>query len=437
MSLKGGWIRGDALDYDAWALEVKDNRWSYAGLLPYFKRCETHFDPRINPDQHGFNGPIYTASISSSGRKFPLRDTVLKIWEKLGLVQISDGNNGHPQGITELVENWRDGKRQIASEVYPLDGVQVLTDTLVRRIIVNNEKVAVGVELANGETHMVKPNGQVILSAGAYRTPQVLLLSGIGDPDHLYKHKLSVVVDLPQVGKNLHDHLMVFRYWKLRHPEEGLSLGSPLFVGENYEKGGPVDWLVTTPIPTAPLKSAIEKDEGPISDNHSLLKGPRSHLEMNLLYAVFGSEQIGLHIPMDGKSIMTYFMGCLPTSRGSITLDSSDPGVSPVIDPNYYATETDRHVMRQGFRMHSRLLLETLEGQELVADEHVPPGSKVLGSDASDELIDERIKLGGMTVFHPAGTAAMGKVVDGSLKVYGVKNLRVVDASIVSSRSPV
>jgi choline dehydrogenase-like flavoprotein len=332
-----------------------------------------------------------------------------------------------------LVENWRDGKRQIASAVYPLSGVRVLTDTLVQSIIVNEEKVAVGVGLADGTKHMVKLGGQVVLSAGAYRTPQVLMLSGIGDQELLAKHGIQVVVDLPQVGKNLHDHLMMFRYWKLRHPEQGLSFGSPLFKGENYEKGGPVDWLVTAPISTAPLKAAIEKDEGPVSDDHQLLAGPRSHLEMNLLYAVFGSEQVGLQIPMDGKSIMTYFMGCLPTSRGSVTLYSNDPAVSPVIDPSYCATETDRHVMREGFRMQSRLLLESPAGKELVLDEHIPPGMEILDSDAPDNLIDERIKLGGMTVYHPAGTAAMGKVVDGSLKVFGVKNLRVVDASIVST----
>lgn len=222
--------------------------------------------------------------------------------------------------------------------------------------------------------------------------------------------------------------------WKLRNPEKGLSLGSPLFGGPNYEKGGPVDWLVTAPIPNNPLKLAIEKDERkPVPDDHPLLKGPRSHLEMNLLYAVFGAEAIGLQIPMDGKSIMTYFMGCLPTSRGSITLGSNDPADQPLIDPNYYATEVDRHVMREGFRMHSRLMFETPEGTELVTGEHVPEGFAELGPDASDGDIDKRIKLGGSTVFHPGGTAAMGKVVDGSLKVKGLKGLRVVDASVVSA----
>lgn len=189
---------------------MNDQRWSYKGLLPYFKRSEKHFDPTADHEQHGFDGPVTTASVSSSGRKYSLRDHVFKLWSNLGLKHVIDANNGHPQGITELVENWRDGKRQIASATYPLDGVEVLTNTLVHRIIFDDE-VAVGIELANGEARKVKPDGEVILSAGAYRTPQVLQLSGVGDAEHLAKHDIPVVVDLPGVGRNLHDHMMIFR----------------------------------------------------------------------------------------------------------------------------------------------------------------------------------------------------------------------------------
>lgn len=361
----GGWIRGDELDYAEWARQAGDERWSYKGLLPYFRRSEHHFDPSADPEQHGFDGPMHTSSVSSSGRRYPLRETVLEAWKRLGLQEIPDANNGAPQGVAELVENRRDGLRQLASDVYPLKGAEIMTETMVSRVLMNDNdesgKAASGVELADGRQLHLKVGGEVLLCGGAYRSPQVLMLSGIGDSSILQQHEIPQQVDLAAVGQNLHDHSMVFRYWKLRHPEKGLAMGSARFADPAYEKGNPVDWLATMAVPHSGLKAAIAKDEhnSVADDDHVLLKGPRSHLEMNVLYAAFGAEQIGLDIPVDGTAIMSYCLACLPSSRGSISLGSKNPFDPPVIDPNYCATEADRFVMREGWRVMSRLLLET------------------------------------------------------------------------------
>ncbi len=432
----GGWIRGDAKDYEEWAQEAGHDRWSYKGQLPYFRRSEHHFNPGADPEQHGFEGPMYTSSVTTSGRKYPLRENILQAWERLGLKKVEDANNGFPQGIAELVENRRDGLRQLTSQVYPLNGVHVLTKTMVQRVILTDGphgKVAVGVELADTRQLHIKTGGEVLLCCGSYRSPQVLMLSGIGPKDELARHNIPQQVESPWVGQNFHDHQMIFRYWKLRHPEKGLAIGSPALTDPAFQGGNPADWLATLTVPADGLTAALANDEGKffVGDNHVLLKGPRAHLEMNVLYGVFGSEQIGLEIPLDGSAIMSYYMACLPSARGSITLASADPTEHPVIDPNYCGTEADRFVMREGWRVSSRLMLETPEGRELVADEITPKGHKCLPSTASDEEIDQRVKMGGVSCDHPAASCSMGKVVDAELRVKGVQGLRVVDASVI------
>lgn len=251
------------------------------------------------------------------------------------------------------------------------------------------------------------------------------MLSGIGPKDELARYNIPQQVESPWVGRNFHDHQMIFRYWKLRHPEKSLAMGSPALTDPAFLKGNPADWLATLTVPA--------KDEGnpTVSDDHVLLKGPRSHLEMNVLYGVFGAEQIGLDVPLDGSAIMSYYMACLPSARGSISLASADPTAHPVIDPNYCGTEADRFVMREGWRVLSRLMLETPEGQELVADEIVPEGHKCLPSTAADAEIDQRIKIGGVSCSHPGASCSMGKVVDAECRVKGVQGLRVVDASVI------
>ena len=196
-----------------------------------------------------------------------------------------------------------------------------------------------------------------------------------------------------------------------------------MFADPAFEKGNPVDWLATMTVPHDVLNAAIAQDEPDsiVDDNHVLLRGPRSHLEMNVLYAVCRAEQIGLDIPIDGTAIISYCLACLPTSRGSISLSSKDPLDHPIIDPNYAGTKADRFVMQEGWRVMSRLMLETPEGKDLVVDEIVPDGYICLLSNASSDDIDTRINIGAVSCYHPAGSCSMGKVVDSSCKLHGVE----------------
>lgn len=171
------WTRGDRFDFDLWGQAVGDDRWSYDGLLPYMKKTETWPNASINPDQHGFDGNMYTQTVSSTHREYPLRQTLLESYEQIGIrpCYLLDANAGDPQCVGDYTDNRHNGTRQIASNAYPLDGVTVLTDTLVQRVLVSgdgNSTQATGIELANGTQILGR---EIILSAGAIFTPQVRL----------------------------------------------------------------------------------------------------------------------------------------------------------------------------------------------------------------------------------------------------------------------
>ncbi|KAJ5087817.1 glucose dehydrogenase [Penicillium angulare] len=435
----GTWTRGNAVDYDLWAQLVNDDAWSYKGLLPYFKRSETHWDKNADTAVHGTSGPIHNATVESSSddRKYPLRESVRAAWAQLGVEAIEDGNSGHPKGLAPLAENWRDGQRQLASEAYGIkakSNVTIKTETPVKRVLLaekNGKKIATGVELLDGTA--LNASREVIVSSGAYRTPQVLLLSGIGPSDELSKHGISVEVDSPEVGKNFHDHFSLNQWWKVRSPEKGLSIGTPLWNSPAYGLGLPSNWVATVQAPRAEIEQALQTDgvSGAEVETHSYLKPDFCHIETLVVYAPAGAAVAGVDVPMDGTYIASAVLGVTPTSRGSITLSSADPTAVPLIDPNYYATEVDRAALRAGVRQVTKLFRDTPEGQEMVLEELPRPGFSALSSTSSDEEFDKLIKAGGATFYHPAGSAAMGKVVDTQLRVNGVEGLRVVDASVL------
>ncbi|KAL3482516.1 alcohol oxidase [Aspergillus californicus] len=440
----GTWTRGNAADYDLWAKMVGDSGWSYAGLLPYFIRSETHYDPNVDPAVHGTSGPIFNTTVpaSSPERVYPLKKLVRLAWERLGVDYNPDANAGNPLGLADFGESWRDGQRQLASEAYGLSkraGVSILTDTLVAKVILtekDGEQVATGVTVVTGhEYHAAK---EVIISAGAYRTPQILMLSGIGPTEELAKHNIPQLVDAPDVGRNLHDHFALPQWWKLRHPEQGLASGSPLWTNPSYAMGVPYDWNVTLQTPHDDLKRAFQVDDkqagaGPAAPkvSHPYLNSNFTHSEIIVLYAPISAAMTGFETPMDGTHISTLVILMTPTARGQINLTNKNPTSAPRINPNYYSTEVDRTIIRHGIRKAATLLLDTPEGQEMIEHETPQPDNEPVKPTFSDEEVDRNVRRGGSTFFHPGGSAAMGKVVDIRLRVYGVKGLRVADASVL------
>jgi choline dehydrogenase-like flavoprotein len=435
----GTWTRGPSVDFDWWAEKVGDQSWTYKALLPYFRRTETCKDPHIDTEHHGYNGPIQTTSVSTShtSRKYPLRETVKRAWEELGLQSISDVNNGNPLGVAELVENWRDGKRQLPSNAYNLSNVRVILNTLVAKIHISDGpgfKRATGVLLSSGQT--ISARKEVIITAGAFRSPQLLLVSGIGSPERLAQHRIPLQVNLPDVGQNFHDHLSVSIWWELRHPEHGLAIGSPRWTEDSYSRGLPCDWLVWQHVPNDDIRLALRMDGvSPYGSIHSrgrhpLLHPDRCHTETVVIYGPERAAMVGLDIPFDGSHITTPVLLLTPTSRGSIDIASSDMSQPPLINPNYLSTETDRCMLRSGIRQALRLFQETSAGSGCVVDEVPPDGFPKLTANSSDAEIDARAIRTAGTFYHGSGSASMGKVVDNRLRVFGIENLRVVDASV-------
>ena len=410
---------------------VKDDRWSYNGFLPYFRKTEHHHDPNADPEQHGFNGPIH--STPALNRTYPLTQAVKDAFLKIGVKSIEDHNSGDNKGLAPHVENWHQGKRQPTGKAYGLHGVEVLTDSLVKRIILedgaNGRKKAVGAELTSGR--VITANKEVIVCCGAIRTPQLLMLSGIGPAGELKKHGIEQLVDAPEVGQNLSDHCTITQFFKVRNPEKGLCAPSPGFNHPSFIEGFPTDYIITESAPFEALKAALKADGEPnVTDKHSLLHPPRSHFELLPMYAPTEVPLTNMNLPFDGSILSVGILNLLPTSRGTITLDSTDPAADPVIDPNYYATEVDRVILRAAMR-RNMTAFETPEGQSIVEGEVPPSGHVALSSASTDEELDARVRRVGASFYHAAGTASMGKVVDTDCRVFGTEALRVVDASII------
>ena len=426
----GMWSRGDRADYEQWARSSGDDRWTYERMMPYFNRSEHHHDPNADPKVHGFDGPIHTVS----GRQYPLRDTVYNAFHAAGYEDNQDANSGIPLGLAKYTENWHKAVRQPAGTAYSLKGIEIMTNTTVCKIILESypasgNMLATGIKLLSGR--QINARKEVIVCCGAHRTPQLLMLSGIGDEDELAKHRIYQSVNNPFVGHNLFDHLALGMAWKLKPStqERGVALGHPEWekTPSNAE-GMPVEWIVHASVRPSALLPALQADGEVLSAPKQLLLKERAHTMMLVAYAPMALGP-NLSIPMDGSHISTITLLYQPTSRGTLTLSSANPEDPPVVDPSYYATQADKIMLRSAVRNILRVM-ETPAMREVIECETPPEGYPLLTSESTDSEIDTRVAGFGTTIHHAAGTCAMGKVVDESLKVRGVDGLRVVDASV-------
>ena len=267
---------------------------------------------------------------------------------------------------------------------------------------------------------------------GTYRTPQILMHSGIRPMQTLEKCNIPVDVSNSEVGRNMHDHLVVPMYWKLRNPELGLAMGSPAFNSSGFEKGIPFDFFAYQQTQKSILGQALEADHDDLTcclDPQSLLDVGRIYTECLVTYLPVAKPGL---FPLDGTIITTFVLCMQPTSHGTVTISSPDPAVPPVIDCNFYSTNVDRAVMRDGIRSVLSLMQSTQAGISMVESEVPLDHCLTLHhSQSSDSEIDARVRQTGEIYNHPAGTAAMGKVVDTRGRVTRLQGLRVVDASIL------
>ena len=396
------YIRGNRADFDEWAAGGAEG-WSYDEVLPYFKRSEDN--ERGEDEFHGTGGPM---SVSDSRAMSPLIETMIEASRLAGHELNPDFNGAVQDGVGRFQLTQRDGRRcsTAAAFLHPAlerPNLEVITDAMALRIVFDGSR-AVGVEVARGgKIEELRAERDVILSAGSYQSPALLMISGIGPAEDLQLFGIDVRENLP-VGHNLQDHCMA----QLNYETEELSLFGA-FTPENFgllEEGrGPL----TSNIPEA----------GGFFRTRPELDAP--DIEFHYAPSMFYDE--GLTAPHDSG----YCFGPVvikPTSRGQVMLRAPLPDSKPRVVCNFLTTDEDRESMIAGLR----LALEIAEQEPLRKALRKP--YSVPAGDSDEELMDF-VQRAAQTVYHPTSTCAIGSVVDPELRVYGVEGLRVVDASVM------
>ena len=433
----GIWLQAPRNDWDLWAKTVKDEQWSYDKMLQYFRLSENvmraslkdDHEQQVGCDEHGY---LKVRPVNSTGKKFPLRDKVFDMWNEAGMAYNPDRTSGDHNQVCESADIWEEGgKRQLPGDFLSLKGIKMWTESTVIKVILersNGSLVARGVELADGRK--VAARKEVILSAGAYQTPKLLQLSGIGDKDLLSQHDIRTVVENSEVGLNLADHLILTLTWQLKDPSQGLAFGSSKCTEAFWLEGLPLDFVQFHHLPLEEdLESALHLDGN--TEHRDILRPDSLHIQNWIVYIPLPGELTGTYVPVDGRHISTFTCLVKPTSRGRVAIQSKEPLEKPLIEKNFQGTSADRLMMREGVRRMAKVISATKAGQSFVEREVTPDGHAAISPETTDGEVDARVSDFAWSISHPMGTCAMGKVVDSHCKVFGVSALRVVDASVI------
>jgi len=407
------WVRGFAADYDRWA-ETAGPGWSYSALLPYFRSVE-RVEGNTDPDQ-GSGGAI---SIEHQRSPRSHTATFLKAVVQAGYAVVAP-NTALPDGFSQTMVSQKRGKRFSSADGYLVPArtranLTVQTNAHATRVLFDGTR-AVGVEyLLDGVTTRATARQEVVLCGGAVNTPQLLMLSGIGPKAELEKHGIPVLVDSPEVGENLRDHLL-----------SGLiveTAGDTLFTAKKVPE----------------LLSFLTRGRGMLTSNVAEAYGfvrsdPSLELpDIEIIFAPVAFIGEGL-IPAPAHAITIGAILLKPESTGTIRLASADPLAAPLIDPRYLSDVggSDRARLMAGLGICEEILqapaLQTTSGPRFLA----PEGADTLERVERDTVA---VETAAHTIYHPVGTARMGtdaaSVVDEQLRVRGVQGLRVADASVM------
>ncbi|TAK42567.1 MAG: choline dehydrogenase [Betaproteobacteria bacterium] len=403
------YIRGQPEDFDGWGMPG----WGWQDLLPYFRKSEDQ--SRGADEWHGVGGPL---AVSDLPDRHELADAFIESAASLGIPRNGDFNGARQEGTGYYQATTRNGRRSSTATGYlraaeKRPNLRVDTQALATRVLFEGLR-ATGVEyLRSGSTQVAKAS-EVILSGGAFNSPQLLQLSGVGPASLLQGLGIPVVLDAPGVGADLQDHLYARTFWRCAKPitlnDDMMSLWRQAAIGLKYllQRRGPL--TVSAGYAAAFVRTRPE------------LTRP----DAQIYFINFSTAKRGgfLH-PFSGFTLSVSQLQV--ESRGSVMLKSKDPREAPAICYNYLATERDRRVMVEGLKTVRRIAGAAPMRSYVAAEEH--PGPRV----QSDADWLAFCREAGDTVFHPTSTCRMGTVVDERLRVMGLAGLRVVDASVMPS----